>query len=393
MTATKRILICDLLGLAFNAQGQPDPSEVKAHIEARGGLFHPGLWRAQTPLAADRLHFFYAPDLARAEEFIAVAGQGQYDAVIAAATTVPEACRFAEGGVRMGTGTGNMQSASWGGPNGLGGTAPLMNTPGFNARATAHMVMKALFHFLPSLPLGLLHERVLAGRFDTARHLRDFPTHGLAGRRMAIAGFGNIGRTVARLARAFGMEPVIYSRPHHRAKIEAEGFRFARSIEAAAEGADVVSLHVGLGQRAADGRFENAGMLDGGTFAVMNPGATVINFDRGECVNGKALEAALASGQVAQAAIDADIFVDEKTGGVSGPLAPYVALARRFPGRVLLLPHAAADTDHPSRVAAAKQAVDQIIAAMTTRTVHNLKGDLPAGYVNGGAVLPPELQA
>jgi lactate dehydrogenase-like 2-hydroxyacid dehydrogenase len=389
MTAAKRILICDLVGLARNGAGEPDVSEVKAHIEAKGGVFHHGLWREGEALAEGRLHFFHAPDLACAADFIAAAGRGQYDAVIAAATIVPEACPFPEGGVRMGAGTGNMHSRSWGGPNGSGGAAPLMNTPGFNARATAQMVMRALLHFLPDLPLALLHGRVMAGTFDTSRHLKDFPTHGLAGRRIAIAGFGNIGSAVAHLARAFGMVPVIYSRPHHREKIERAGFLSARSIEAAATAADVVTLHAGLGQRAADGSYENAGMLDAGTFTRMNRAATVINFDRGECLNVTDLQAALAAGQVAHAAIDADIFVDEKTGAISGPLAPYLPLAREFPGRVLLLPHAAADTDHPTRVAAAKQAVDQTIAAITTRTVHNLKGDLPKGYADGGAVLPP----
>ena len=388
MTAL-RILICDLVGLAFNGDGHPDPSEVKAHIEARGAVFHTGLWRKGAPLAAGKIHFFYAPDLSRADEFIKAAGKGQYHAVIAAATLVPAGCPFPEGGVRMGAGTGNMQSTSWGGPNGTGGAAPLMNTPGFNARATAQMVFKALLNFLPGLPLSLMHERVMAGTFDTGRHLRDFPTHGLAGRRMAIAGFGNIGREVAQLARAFAMKPVIYSRPHHRPRIEEAGFAYAGSIEGASDGADVVSLHVGLGRKGADGNFENAGMLSRSSFARLKPGATVINFDRGECVNVADLDAALASGHVAHAAIDADVFVGEAGGEVSGPLAPYVPLARAYPGRVLLLPHAAADTDHPTRVAAAKQAVDQLIAAITTRTVFNLKGDLPLGYVNGGAVPPP----
>jgi hypothetical protein len=49
------------------------------------------------------------------------------------------------------------------------------------------------------------------------------------------------------------------------------------------------------------------------------------------------------------------------------------------------LPHAAADTEHVSRVEGAKQAVDQIFNVIQYRKVVNLKGDLPAGYTYGGA--------
>jgi hydroxypyruvate reductase len=55
---------------------------------------------------------------------------------------------------------------------------------------------------------------------------------------------------------------------------------------------------------------------------------------------------------------------------------------------MLLLPHAAADTDHPSRLAGAKQAVDQIFAAITERRVINAVGTIPAGYSNSGSQLP-----
>ncbi|MCX7349232.1 MAG: phosphoglycerate dehydrogenase, partial [Alphaproteobacteria bacterium] len=55
------------------------------------------------------------------------------------------------------------------------------------------------------------------------------------------------------------------------------------------------------------------------------------------------------------------------------------------PGRLELLPHAAADTEHVSRVEGAKQAVDQIISAIRYKEVVNLKGDLPEGYALVGS--------
>jgi hypothetical protein len=66
-------------------------------------------------------------------------------------------------------------------------------------------------------------------------------------------------------------------------------------------------------------------------------------------------------------------------------MVPYLPLAGKYPGRVELLPHAAADTEHVSRVEGAKQAVNQIMNAIRFREVVNLKGDLPEGYSVGGA--------
>ena len=192
-----RILILDLVGLKFDVNGQQDHSEVKAHIESKGGVFHIGPWDGSNQLAADKLHFFFQPDLSLASEILSLTDQGQYDAVIAAATFIPKESVFKFGGVRIGAGTGNMGAASWGGGSGIGGEAPLMNTPGFNSRATAQMVFKALLRVRPDLPVDELHARVLAGVFDTGRNLREYPTEKLEGKKFAVIGYGNIGREVA----------------------------------------------------------------------------------------------------------------------------------------------------------------------------------------------------
>ena len=376
------ILICDPVGLALDEQGLPDTSEVKAHIVARGGTFHDG-GRPEAG-GGNGLHFTYHPDVSTRDELLAMAADGQFDALIAAATLIPPEAKFRFGGVRIGAGTGNMGSTSWGGPNGIGGVAPLMNTPGFNARATAQMAMKALLHFRPNLPFDVLHNRILSGTFDTGKNLREFPTAKLEGQTMAVLGYGNIGREVAKLAAAFGMIVKIYARAPHHAQIANEGFLPLANILEAAKGADVISVHTGLGAfDAATARYANQGMINADVLSRLAKGATVLNFDRGECVDAVALNAALASGQVAHAAIDADIF--NIGGKISGPMVPYLPLARTYGNRILLLPHAAADTVHPSRVAGAKQAVDQIFDAILHKRVVNRKGDLPPGYLDGGS--------
>ena len=122
-----------------------------------------------------------------------------------------------------------------------------MNTPGFNSRATAQMAMKALLHIMPDLPVDELHKRSSEGRFDTGRDLKLFPTSKLEGKRLAVIGYGNIGREFAKLGQAFGMQVAVHARPRHQQWIESEGFIFADHAEDAADGADVLSLHTGLG--------------------------------------------------------------------------------------------------------------------------------------------------
>ena len=381
-----KVLVADFVGLKFDAEGQPDPSEVKAHIEAKGGVFHAGPIADDASLEKGRLHFSYQPDLSRADELLPQTDQGQFDAVIVAATFLSEQSIFNEGGVRIGAGTGNMGSASWGGGNGVGGIAPLMNTPSFNSRATAQMVFKALLKVAPDLPVGELHNRVIAHDFDTGKNLCEFPTEKLEGRKLAILGYGNIGREVAKIAKAFGMRVMVYARERHRHWIESEGIEYAASPLEAAIGADFISPHTGLGALDAEtGTFANAGLVDTAVLEALNDGAVVINYDRGEVVDAAALDKMLTGGKVRYACIDADIFKNSETGELSGPIVPYLAVEARHRGKMDLLPHAAADTEHLSRVEGAKQAVDQIFDAIQYKSIMNLKGDLPAGYTDAGA--------
>lgn len=383
------VLIADLLGLRLGVDGTPDSTEIAAYIREKGGEFHLGPLQDRNALQKSKIHFFYQPYLSTEAELLACTADGQYDALIVAATFIPKKSVFAHGGVRIGAGTGNMSSESWGGGDGDGGDAPLMNTPGINSRATAQMAMKALIKVAPDLPVDELHERTVTGKFDTGRDLKDFPTVKLEGRKLAVLGYGNIGREVAKLAKAFGMRVSVYARPAHREWIEAEGFEFAASPVEAAQGADILSVHLGLGRHdKATGMYSNAGLVGHEVLSSLADGAVLINYDRGELVDIDALDAALLSGKISHAAVDADIFSEAKSGMVKGPLAPYLPLNERHPGKLELLPHVAADTDHPTRVAGAKQAVDQIFDVIQYKAVRNLKGTLPEGYIDLGAGAP-----
>ena len=379
-----KVLVADLVGLKFDANGIPDCSAVKAHAEDLGAHWHDYSASEANDLVAG-IHFFYQPNLSTHDELMAEAGDGQYDATIAAATAYPADTKFALGGVRIGAGTGNMGSASWGGGNGDGGDAPLMNTPSFNSRATAHMAIKGLLKVAPDLDVVQLHERVCAGDFDTGKNLCEYPTEKLEGKTMAVIGFGNIGREVALLAQGFGLIVKIHARAQHKNWIESEGFIYAATPVEAATGADFLSPHTGLGAATGDS-FANAGLIGADVLNAMNDGAVIVNYDRGEVIDANALDAALSSGKIRYAAIDADLFKNPETGELSGPMVPYLSVEKKHPGKLELLPHAAADTEHLSRVEGARQAVNQILDAIRLKSVMNLKGDLPAGYTNAGAV-------
>jgi lactate dehydrogenase-like 2-hydroxyacid dehydrogenase len=107
---------------------------------------------------------------------------------------------------------------------------------------------------------------------------------------------------------------------------------FAARPEGAAPDADVISVHTGLGPlNAATGKYANANVVNAPVLNAMKDGAIVINYDRGECVDAAALDAAMASGKVRYAAIDADIFVNAETGAITGRWRPIWRFPRSIP--------------------------------------------------------------
>ena len=143
----------------------------------------------------------------------------------------------------------------------------------------------------------------------------------LEGRTMGIVGTGAIGARVAKLAAAFGMDVIAYSRTPGKVA----GVRYV-SLEELLAQADVVSLHVPLTD-------ETRGMIGAEELALMKKTAVLVNTARGLVVDTKALADALNSGRIAGAAID--VFVKEPPLDADEPLinakntvvTPHVAFA------------------------------------------------------------------
>ena len=143
----------------------------------------------------------------------------------------------------------------------------------------------------------------------------------LEGRTMGIVGTGAIGARVAKLAAAFGMDVIAYSRTPGKVA----GVRYV-SLEELLAQADVVSLHVPLTD-------ETRGMIGAEELALMKKTAVLVNTARGPVVDTKALADALNSGSIAGAAID--VFDKEPPLDADEPLinakntvvTPHVAFA------------------------------------------------------------------
>ena len=115
----------------------------------------------------------------------------------------------------------------------------------------------------------------------------------LRGKTMGIVGFGRIGRAVAQLAVAFGME-VLACDAH--AAGDCTPAKMVRLSQLLAQ-SDVVSLHCPLSD-------ETQGIIRKETIAQMKDGAILINTARGPLVREDDLAQALKSGKLYAAALD-----------------------------------------------------------------------------------------
>ncbi|WP_108649030.1 NAD(P)-dependent oxidoreductase [Dongshaea marina] len=109
--------------------------------------------------------------------------------------------------------------------------------------------------------------------------------HELKGKTLGIVGYGAIGQEVARLAEAFGMEPLIYSRSG------------SASLETLFRSSDFISLHLPLNE-------STRHLIGAELFSVMKPSACLINAARGPIIKEADLIHALRNKQLSAAAID-----------------------------------------------------------------------------------------
>jgi len=122
------------------------------------------------------------------------------------------------------------------------------------------------------------------------------PIHRLAGRVLGLVGFGNIPRTLAPKAKAFGLRVVAhdpYVSPQALVTAQVEGISLDRLLEIS----DIVSIHAPLTPA-------TRGLINGEVLQKMKKGALLINTARGPLIDEAALVTALDSGHLGGAALD-----------------------------------------------------------------------------------------
>jgi D-3-phosphoglycerate dehydrogenase len=133
----------------------------------------------------------------------------------------------------------------------------------------------------------------------------------LRGKVYGVHGYGRIGAEVARYARAFGMDVVVWAREATRERARADGWSTADSQEQFYAECDVISLHMRLVD--ATRHIVKASHL-----ALMKPTAILVNTARAPLIEPGALAAALRHGRPGKAAVD--VFEDEPVRDPNHPL-------------------------------------------------------------------------
>ncbi|MET7296809.1 phosphoglycerate dehydrogenase [Streptomyces griseoloalbus] len=164
---------------------------------------------------------------------------------------------------------------------------PVVFAPGSNSRAVAEFTFGLVLD--AARRISASHTSVTDGAWPKL-----FGPE-LHGRTIGVVGFGRIGRLVAGYARAFGMRVLAHD-PYVPDDAVTAADAEPVPLDALLARADVVTLHL-----------PPAGepLLDAARLDAMKPGAILVNAARGGLVDDTALAAALHSGHLAAAALDA----------------------------------------------------------------------------------------
>lgn len=167
----------------------------------------------------------------------------------------------------------------------------VMNTPLASSASVAELTVGYMFALARSLPQATASMK--SEKWDK----KLFEGDEIGGKTLGLIGVGNIGKEVARRAKALGMTVLAYD-PYVKSL---EGVRMV-ALEELLSASDYISLHLPETK-------ESAGMIGAEQFAKMKNGVRIINCARGGIVDEKALREALRGGKVAGAALD--VYAEE----------------------------------------------------------------------------------
>ena len=168
----------------------------------------------------------------------------------------------------------------------------LANTASFGTEEVSNHTMMM---FLACSRKLILHNNLV----KSGKWTREFlpPMGHISGQTFGIIGLGNIGRAVARKARAFGLNVIGYDPYKSSWDTKEYGVEIVSTVDELARRSDYISPHVYL----TDDTFH---MVNAEFFRKMKPTAYLINCSRGPVVDEKALIEALQKKEIAGAGLD-----------------------------------------------------------------------------------------
>ena len=171
----------------------------------------------------------------------------------------------------------------------------VMNTPGGNAITTAEHAIALLLAVARQIPAADRSTR--SGLWEKSR----FMGVELTGKVLGVIGCGNIGAVVAN--RGLGLKMRVLAYDPYLSPERARDLSIEKvELEELLQRSDFITLHVPLTE-------QTRGMIDAAALDQCKPGARIINCARGGLVVESDLEAAIADGKVAGAALD--VFEEE----------------------------------------------------------------------------------
>ena len=191
-----------------------------------------------------------------------------------------------------------------------------------NVPSTAEETFALILALLRKIPWAF--DDVKKGGWDRIQ----WRGHQLMGKTIGLAGFGRLGKIVARYAKAFNMN-VIACDPNVSAKFMKSRGVTKVSMDDLFKKSDIVSLHVLLTD-------ETHNLVKEKHLKLMKPTAYLTNTARAELVEKGTLEKALKQKWIAGAAVD--VLWDEKGDGSHLKKDPLVAYARKNKN-LIILPH------------------------------------------------------
>ncbi|MBP2636676.1 MAG: putative 2-hydroxyacid dehydrogenase [Firmicutes bacterium] len=166
------------------------------------------------------------------------------------------------------------------------------NVPGYSTEAVAQLAVT----FMLSLSASLSRQQAMLHQKDYTnftKHL-SVPHFEIQNKVLGIIGSGSIGQQVIKIARALGMNILVYNRTP---KVWSDPQIKSVSLEELFRQSDFISLHCPLTP-------DTRRLVNKATLALMKASAFVINTSRGALINEPDLIEALQQGRIAGAALD-----------------------------------------------------------------------------------------